>query len=1375
MTTKHTYNILKVIQLIVVCLCFGDILLAQTLINFSAPGTGTWTCPYGVTNVTVECFGGGGGGGGDNNVNPNSAGGGGGGGCSRQVLTVTSGTAYSYTVGVGGAGGSSTGTNGAAGTASKFFTVTANPGSGGLGVPSTSTINGTGGAGGTGNLANGTSGSTGTAGVSGIGGNSGIGSTSGFGGSSVSSNSNGMNGSAPGGGGSGANHTGGTGKLGGSGGNGLIKLSYIVPQFVTRWDLSIPGSGPGQLSFGVATTGTVSYSWQELSPGSASGTGTFSGSTFSVTGFPIGSVISLSIIPTDFKKIIINNGLDKSRLINIERWGGVNWTAMDFAFAGCNNLNISATDVPDLSSVTNMEFMFQGCSSLTGPSNINSWNTISVTNMTGLFDGASLFNQNLSNWKIVSVTSMDFMFNGANSFNQNLGSWKFNNSVSLANMLNNTALNCDNYSATLIGWDANNPALVSRNVGANGLQYGTSAISARNNLTTAKSWTITGDVANASNCSANLPVINVSYSLSPFSQVIGAASPSQTFVVSGTNLTSSISINAPINYQVSLNGSVFSNSVVLFQNAGVINNTNVFIRLNASVAGVHNGTVTISSLTAQTQTFVVNGQAYNGSLNTCSTAYELCFGTNTVVSYPAATSGAAQTGPAYDCLGSQPNPTWLYFKTNSVITNSNTSLVFTSSNNSDIDFILWGPISSYSNLCSAISNSATVKGCSFSTAATESITITNTQPNAYYVLLITNYSSVAQFINVSCTQGKNNICPEITADFAQIGSVCIGNPFSLTDLSTSNNGIDSWTYNCSAATPSVSNIQNPSFVINTSGTFPISLTVTSGTLSSTITKTITVNPNPIIQSVVSNTNTCLMSPITFSNSGASTYTLFPDNISGANISYTTTVEGINTYTIQGTDINGCIGNKIISVLTNSTPIISSVLSDNSICFGESLTFTNSGANTYTILPSNNTGSVVIETPNLTGSNTYTVIGKDNIGCVGEITKSFEVFDLPNVVITPSIASVCQGQGLQFTINGAVSYTDAIGATTQTLFTMYFGGSETYTISGEDANGCINTASASITVLSTPTVSIISPTTNICYAYTQTITANGADTYVWFNGVNTNTTVIQPFANTTYSVIGTIGGICKDTAYLSVNVLPLPNVFASASNTSVCAGQNVTLTASGNALNYLWTPGNLFGPVQTFTLNSTTTYSLFGQGANGCGNFDIITISVNNASLVTTLINPPLICIGDSATLSLIGGSVPSWSSNINPDKEIVFPTTNTTYTYNAIDVNGCITPIEFNVAINADCDIQVYNGFTPNGDGVNDYWVIDNINKLPDNKVTVFNRWGKKVFETLNYNNKDNYWNGLLDGVKVPSGTYFFIISDLNGKVYSKSWLEITY
>jgi gliding motility-associated-like protein len=209
------------------------------------------------------------------------------------------------------------------------------------------------------------------------------------------------------------------------GGNTATSITdfSVTGNFITRWNLATAGSGATQLSFGTATSGTVNYTWQEISPGSATGSGSWSGSPLTITDLPAGATIRLQIAPANFQRIIINNGLDRSRLTQVEQWGSTTWTNMQDAFDGCTNLQATATDVPDLSGVTNMSEMFRRCSSLNSPNNIGSWNTGAVTNMVRMFSGASAFNQNIGAWNTGAVTTMQEMFSGASVFNQNIGTW----------------------------------------------------------------------------------------------------------------------------------------------------------------------------------------------------------------------------------------------------------------------------------------------------------------------------------------------------------------------------------------------------------------------------------------------------------------------------------------------------------------------------------------------------------------------------------------------------------------------------------------------------------------------------------------------------------------------------------------------------------------------------------------------------------------------------------------------------------------------------------------------------------------------------------------------------------------------------------------
>ena len=78
--------------------------------------------------------------------------------------------------------------------------------------------------------------------------------------------------------------------------------------------------------------------------------------------------------------------------------------------------------------------------------------------------------------------------------------------------------------------------------------------------------------------------------------------------------------------------------------------------------------------------------------------------------------------------------------------------------------------------------------------------------------------------------------------------------------------------------------------------------------------------------------------------------------------------------------------------------------------------------------------------------------------------------------------------------------------------------------------------------------------------------------------------------------------------------------------------------------------------------------------------------------------------------------------------------------------------------VDEDILIQPLKGFSPNGDGINDFWMIKGIEAFPDNEVKIFNRWGNLVFETRNYDNNNVTWRGLTNK-GVPETTYFFFIT----------------
>ncbi len=116
------------------------------------------------------------------------------------------------------------------------------------------------------------------------------------------------------------------------------------------------------------------------------------------------------------------------------------------------------------------------------------------------------------------------------------------------------------------------------------------------------------------------------------------------------------------------------------------------------------------------------------------------------------------------------------------------------------------------------------------------------------------------------------------------------------------------------------------------------------------------------------------------------------------------------------------------------------------------------------------------------------------------------------------------------------------------------------------------------------------------------------------------------------------------------------------------------------------------------------------------------------------------------------------SITYSPDPGFCDETVPETFDYELCNVNGCDTAT---VSVLVNCGgVKVYNGFSPNNDGINDSFVIDGALESPGNKLSVYNRWGLLVFQTDNYQND---WQGTWQNTQLTEGTYFYLFDDGKG------------
>jgi len=114
--------------------------------------------------------------------------------------------------------------------------------------------------------------------------------------------------------------------------------------------------------------------------------------------------------------------------------------------------------------------------------------------------------------------------------------------------------------------------------------------------------------------------------------------------------------------------------------------------------------------------------------------------------------------------------------------------------------------------------------------------------------------------------------------------------------------------------------------------------------------------------------------------------------------------------------------------------------------------------------------------------------------------------------------------------------------------------------------------------------------------------------------------------------------------------------------------------------------------------------------------------------------------------------------------------------YNVIiNGNNCQHKTTLFVGLDSDedCTLKFYTGITPNGDGKNDVWIIENIEQFPKNNVQIYNRWGQQVWDADNYDNSTVVWEGKGNrGDEMSTATYFYV-AVVDGKTYN-GWVELT-
>jgi gliding motility-associated-like protein len=558
----------------------------------------------------------------------------------------------------------------------------------------------------------------------------------------------------------------------------------------------------------------------------------------------------------------------------------------------------------------------------------------------------------------------------------------------------------------------------------------------------------------------------------------------------------------------------------------------------------------------------------------------------------------------------------------------------------------------------------------------------------------------------------------------------------------------------------------------------------------------TITPTAGTENATAALTFCSGADVVLEASYSASYKWYKDNVLLSNTSQTYIATETGSYKVETVSNIGAITSfsDAVEVTVGTAPSFSYATS--SYAFFKDIAITSispslaSGSTpvaSYSVSPNlpaglslNTTTGVISGTPTVAATSaTYTVRASSAAVCSSTYALTIEVSDNPPPVITGP-----NGSG---TSTGATSAKSFPENSTALIYTFTSNKTVTWSLNGgEDAakftinstTGAVSFSSAlnfenpidgstsgnntyivvikatdvfGLTTSQTLTVSVTNVNeapTNIASSQTAIYEANANGAAV------SNLSSTDPDAGDTFTYTLVSGAGSTDNASFSIsgNQLKANTVFVF--NTKSTYSIRLRTTDAG---------GLTFEKVFTITV-------LESPVATGTGNF-------SGTSTITAASNNVTISKGYSAPLRVTGTGLVtySWSpstglSSTNIYNPIASPNQTTVYAVRVTNNMGLSTTVYVTVNVVEDYNITPNNIITPNGDGVNDKWVIGNLSAYPNNQVSIFDKAGRLVYQESNY---QNGWDGTLNGLPLYENTYYFVITFEPGVKPKKGFITL--
>ena len=492
----------------------------------------------------------------------------------------------------------------------------------------------------------------------------------------------------------------------------------------------------------------------------------------------------------------------------------------------------------------------------------------------------------------------------------------------------------------------------------------------------------------------------------------------------------------------------------------------------------------------------------------------------------------------------------------------------------------------------------------------------NIQTTTGYPVATTTYT-VTVTDRYSC-QAQSDMIVTVNAAAANAGpdvTVCSG--FSV-QLSASGGVSYSWFPGTGLSSTTIANpVANP----NITTAYFVSVTSASGCVliddvTVTVSTTAAINAGTDV-------SICPGIGTTLGATGGATYVWAPaTGLSNPNIANpVATPAATTTYTVSGTDANGCSGTDAVIVTVN--PVANANAgADADFCIGGSTTLNGLGGATYSWSPTTGLSDPNINNPVATpaATTTYTLTVTDANGCTDTDDVEITVNPLPNASAGLDMAActgfsvTLQGSGGTQYVWSPVTYLNNPNIATPVSTPA---ANITYTVTVTDNNGCVATEDVDVTLNSLPVADAGTDAT-ICENSSTTLNGLGGVSYLWSPATGLDNATLQnpaasPVVTTTYTLTVTDVNGCTSTDDVDITVIPAQPVSAGA-DVNICLGLSTNLNATGNGVLFSWTPAT--GLSNTNTANptatpaATTTYTITMTDASGCTSSDDVAVTID---------------------------------------------------------------------------------------------------------------------------------------------------------------------